>query len=99
VTDHALAVDLVLARAPGASGLDLPDGGLTVFVAGTATAYVLNGSAASVWRLVDGVAPVAGILALLREQHPTAVLDQDVTSILSDLLASGLLEPAGRLDP
>jgi hypothetical protein len=98
--DTAPRGDAVLVHRPGLRTLALPDGGLTVYLAETAAAYVLNASAAQVWRNLDGTRTVDSVVATLREQHFADPDPRpDVLRIVEELHTSLLIVPAGPPAP
>jgi hypothetical protein len=71
------------------------DGDLTLFD-GADTAFVLNHTAADVWELLQQPGDVSSVVDVLAERYgvPPAAIADDVTSLLRELAARGLVVPA-----
>lgn len=85
----------------GLSSMPLPDGGLTMYDAGSALAFVMNDSAAAVWGLVDGRATLTQIVDALESRLASeADLALDVDAILRQFQDAGLVDlVAGEPSP
>ena len=89
----------VPAARDGLRSMPLPDGGLTMYDAGSSLAFVMNDSAAAVWGLVDGRATRAQIVAALESgQDPPVELAGAVDAILRQFHDAGLID-LGLDDP
>jgi hypothetical protein len=86
VTAGAMTGRAVLQHRPGLRVLPLPDGGLTIYAEEASAAYVLNASAAEIWRRLDGAASVASVLQQVQRDHgPTVAAASDVLRLVEDL--------------
>ncbi len=84
--------DDVLTPRPDLRSLSLPDGGLSIYVAQSAEAYVLNSSAAQVWGQLDGTATLGEVIERLQGAHGAdAGLASDVLRIATEMTVAALV--------
>ena len=77
----------------GLRSMPLPDGGLTMYDAGSSLAFTMNHSAAAVWGLVDGRTSLAQIVATLESGQVSEVdLAGDVDAIVRQFRDAGLVD-------
>lgn len=75
----------------------LADGGIILFHTTANELTTLNPTAALIWEYCDGEHTLAMIVAEMRDIFPDVpTVENDVTAILRDLHARGLLTSAGR---
>ena len=93
MTDNARLTE-VPRRVAGARE-DQVDGELLVYMPTATRAVYLNGSAATIWGLCDGVRSLAEMVELLAENYPEAAktIDADVIEAIDQLRAAGIIEP------
>lgn len=71
------------------------DGDVTLFD-GADTAFVLNSTAADVWQLLQQPRDVPSVVGVLADRYGVApaAITRDVTSLVRELAARGLVVPA-----
>jgi hypothetical protein len=86
MSSGAMSGGAVLRHRTGLRVLPLPDGGLTIYAEEASAAYVLNASAAEIWRRLDGAASLESVVAQVQLDHgPGVAATSDVLRLVEDL--------------